>query len=187
MYLNNSVSISTRQETVMYIREFRDDIGNLICRLWDFLCDQDGPLRLRKMRKKIPHLRKKAGGRERTGHRYAKVDALLRGLVTHSLPESVSRVGPGGCWRARPALYVGGPIVLQRELIVLFIIRSDKRFGGLDNKEEIPIRPKKKRKRTSLRRLRNLGIRRVFDSPAFESCTVILSRDDLAVFQRIFG
>ncbi|XP_018365118.1 PREDICTED: uncharacterized protein LOC108762574 [Trachymyrmex cornetzi] len=79
---------------------------------------------------KIPHPREETKGEEGPGHRYAKVDALSRGLVTHSLLESVSRVGPLlEAARARLALYVGGSIVLQGRLIVLFIIPSDKRFG----------------------------------------------------------
>lgn len=86
-----------------------------------------------KDKEKIPHLRERDGRRGRTGYWYAKVDALLRGLVTHSLTESVPRVGPGGC---ESAAYVGGPTVLRGELIVLFIIRSDKRFGDPGNKEE---------------------------------------------------
>lgn len=90
---------------------------------------------LRKM-KKFHTCGERDGGRGRTGHRYAKVDALLRGLVTHSLPKSVSRVWVLGAARAPAAPYVGGSFVLRRELIVLFIIRSDKRFGGLGNKEE---------------------------------------------------
>ncbi|XP_018339373.1 PREDICTED: uncharacterized protein LOC108746849 [Trachymyrmex septentrionalis] len=72
---------------------------------------------------KIPHLREETKGEEGPGHWYAKVDALSRGLVTHSLLESVSRVGPVlEAARARLAPYVGGFIVLQGRLIVLFII-----------------------------------------------------------------
>jgi len=64
-----------------------------------------------------------------------------------------------------------------RGLIVLFIIRLDKRFGDPGNKEESGrangTRKKKGRGRSTTIRPRNPGIRRVFDSPAFGFCEIL--------------
>lgn len=80
----------------MHIRKFCDDIGELTVYGTSYIHNQDGTLRLKRWGKNSTS----AGKRRREGKDRAsvcKVDALSRGLVTHSLPESVPRVGPGSC------------------------------------------------------------------------------------------
>lgn len=112
-------------------------------------------------------------GRRGEAHRYAKVDALSRGLVTYSLPE---RVGPAyGCCRHQ---YVGGRYRLPRQGSSSFLlsvwIRDSTEPAIRKNPVETARTVDEKKKRWPCPR--NPGIRRLLESPfAFEFHVVILS------------